>query len=150
MPWDDDFLDELQSSTGLAPEELVDVILRLPQNAAERDRRERERVEAERIEAARLAKERARVLLLDHLDAEQRSSFEANNRFFVISSTGRKFCIHLGRQHNLWLVDDNNQHTTGYCGHIREYVPDEDNVLAQMLLLQSDEAEFLRVANASG
>lgn len=149
MPWDDDFLDELQGSTGLTPEELVDVILRCPQNEAERDRRERERARLEREQQQREAAARARVLLLDHLDPEQRASFEANAKFFVTSSAGRKFCIHLGRQHNVWLVDENNHHTTGYCGHIRDHVPDEDNVLAQMLLIQSDEAEFLRVANAS-
>lgn len=137
MPWDDDFLDELQSSTGLTPEQLVEVIQRTdPSYRAELARRE----QAE-------AKAKARTLLLDHLGDEQRAMFEAHHHFDVISSAGRRFRLTLGREGNVFLMPDvGDQAVRSFCIHLRDRVPDEDNVLAQMLALQTDEAAFLRVA----
>lgn len=136
MPWDDDFLDELEGTTGLSPDELVEVIQRLdPNYAAERARLER---------AA--AVEKARVLLLQHLDDEQRAEFEEHRHFHVISSAGRRFQIRLGRESNVSLVNEQGGISRTFCIHVRDQVPDEDNVLAQMLLLRANEEDFLRIA----
>lgn len=149
MPWDDDFLDELQTATGLSPDQLVDVIFELPENAAELERRRRQEAieQAERDKAE--AKAKGRALLLSHLDDGQRATFEAGETFVVTGSAGSRYCVHLGRQHNIWSINEDNRHVRNYCIHVRDAVPDEDNVLAQTLLLESNEAEFLRVANVS-
>lgn len=145
----DEWLAELERSTGLTTEVLVDVAQetdpayrairarRLQQEEA--DRRQREQNEAN---------EKAKALLLEHLTDEQQTQYAAQHQFDVTSSADRTFRI--GDNGVVNLIEDGVA-TTSYCIHIdsRFRAPAHDNMLALMLLLQHDEAEFLRIAHAS-
>jgi hypothetical protein len=116
----------------------------------EAQRRERERLDAQRREnvASRQAAERRALELLESmLDDDQLAEWREHQRFHVRSQRGLRYCIHRGRQHNVFLVDDDGRRLVEYCGHVRDAVPDEDNVLAQKLLLEHDEETFLGIAN---
>lgn len=105
--------------------------------AAEAAAQRRAEVEA----AMAAAQERAHTLLLSALDEEQAAEYTERRH-------GRRYCIKHGRQDNVFLVDDDGRLITEYCGHVGESVPDEDNILAQKLILEHDEDAFIRVANA--
>jgi hypothetical protein len=47
----------------------------------------------------------------------------------------------------VYLVDENDKPLSRYCIHPRDAVPDEDTMLMQMLMLETNEQEFLRIAN---
>lgn len=116
---------------------------------ARQAQREAERaavVEAERQERA-AARERGRQLLLANLSAEQRAEYETHQRFHIRTPSGRRFCIEHGRAHNVFELDAAGRRIREFCGHVGEHVPDEDNVLAQKLLLENDEETFIRIAN---
>lgn len=93
---------------------------------------------------------RADVLLNTILNAEQRTQF-ARNRFFevVTGSTGatRRYRIKHGWAGNIFLLDDKGREVEIFCLHPHTPVPVADNLIAQKLLLETDEASFLRIAN---
>lgn len=126
-----------------------------PRQLTEEERAEREarvaegrRLQAEAAAAAKAASERALTLLLSALDEEQAAEYTEHQRFHVTATSGRRYCIKHGRQHNVFLVDADGRAVREYCGHVGESVPNEDNILAQKLLLEADEEAFIRVANA--
>lgn len=124
---------------------------RVREEAARVEREARYRAEA--IERER-AKERALLLLREHLTDEQKAEL-ADKRYFSLgvidSKTGerRTYRIHQGRAGNVEQVDENGRRLKRFCIHPDISCPDEDTMLAQKLLLQTNEAEFLRVANHS-
>lgn len=97
---------------------------------------------------SREAIDRARTLLIGCLSDEQRGQFEATGYFEVVTPTGRRYRITRGWGGNVFLIN-NGRATDRYCIHPRDYVPEEDNMLAQKLLLEHDEPTFLRTANRS-
>jgi hypothetical protein len=132
----------------------------------ERDRQYRARVDAERAE--RLAAERkAEALLLRHLTAAQREEYLRDGSFTVRMDDGRRYRIRKGWSGNVdhfeapkigqvlerdggSIVPAANgapRQVERLCIHPRELVPHCDNMLAQKLLLEADEAEFRRIAN---
>ena len=46
-------------------------------------------------------------------------------------------------------LDEGGRPAEVYCIHPSEWVPHEDNMLAQKLMLEYDEESFLRIANRS-
>lgn len=104
-----------------------------------RARREREAAETE------AAKAKAEELLLHFLDAEQRAELATHDRFHVSTSSGRRYCINRGRAGNIRRPADR----VIFCIHDYEGLPEADTMLAQKLLLEADEREFLRIANAT-
>lgn len=112
----------------------------------EAERRRREAYERQQQERA-AARERARTLLLDHLTPEQAAEYEADKQFHVVSEHGRRYCIRHGRQHNIFEVDADGRRLKELCVHVREAVPDEDNLLAQKLALELCEDHLLATAN---
>jgi hypothetical protein len=91
---------------------------------------------------------RARELLLSKLTAEQRETFERNNWFVVEGgSTGTHYRLegHTLTANIVVLVDDRPTHRL--CGHCDRSIPMSDQLLAQKLMLELDESEFLRIAN---
>ncbi len=111
----------------------------------ERDQRER----AEKIEAARV---RAEALLLDHLDSDQIAEFRRSRCFIVQSRDGvRRYRIDYGKQGNVKLLGELPFHkdraVATFCIHPDLTIPTEDCMLAQKLLLETDEKAFLRIAN---
>lgn len=106
------------------------------------ERQEQRRLRAERAEQA---KQRAELLLVSNLDSDQVAELAASNRFHVTSSRGRRYCIKRGRAGNITREDSEGRFT--FCIHDYVGLPESDTMLAQKLLLEADEAEFLRIAN---
>lgn len=107
---------------------------------------ERARREAQvALQAAATAK--AEELLVSCLDQEQQAELAESDQFHVTSSAGRRFCIHRGRAGNVSFGAGRERVT--YCIHDNEGLPAADTMLAQKLLLETDEAQFLQIANAT-
>lgn len=112
-------------------------------------RERRARIEGER----QTAREKARLLLDQHLSPEQRQQLAAGGYFELqtISKDGerRRYQISRGRAGNVTRVDDQGRHLKRYCIHPGIACPDEDTMLTQKLWLETNEELFLRTANAS-
>lgn len=117
------------------------------------------RIAAERAEVLRRANEqaalrkaataRARALLLSMLNTRQREQLHQHEFFDVIAKNSKKrYRIHQGTHGNVRLLDDSDREVTRYCGQPNG-VPTEDAMLAQKLQIEHDEAEFIRLANAT-
>ena len=107
---------------------------------------ENRRIAAEQAEKRKQAKERSMKLLRDALDKKQRNRFDNHGHFFVRGVSGELYRIDQGRVANVKVMDgDKVKHRL--CAHVREQVPDHDNMLAQKVMLENFEDEFLRMAN---
>jgi hypothetical protein len=97
------------------------------------------------------AKARARELLLDSLTPEQRAMFELQGWFIVWGGkSGRKYRIRGNRESVVANIDvmDQDWVTQRLCGHCPPgQVPFADQLLAQKLMLEFAEEDFLRIAN---
>lgn len=107
--------------------------------------RQRRRAYDEQAEASKEAAARARALLMTNLSPAQRESLE-KYRFFDIRIEGKTYRIHQGTHGNVRQVENGREIVT-FCAQ-PDGVPAEDAMLAQKLMLETDEAAFLRVANA--
>lgn len=120
---------------------------------AEREAKFR-RTERRRRIRAEIAKLRAERLLHAVLTEEQSKAYEETRAFEVKvrdprSRSFRSFRINHGSAGNVTELDENGRPTYKYCIHPREYVPDEDTMLAQLMMLQNDIEQFERIANRS-
>lgn len=113
----------------------------------ERQRRQAEQDQRTRDYAAarKAAAERAEKLLEACLTSGQRDSLQKNGWFVVYTKSGRGYQIRRGRARN--VIEVSTRRT--YCCHPVDNVPDADTMLAQKLMLESAEEEFLRLANVS-
>ena len=119
---------------------------------ARRRREEEIRVQQDQIlKDQKVAKKRARVLLLRHLTPEQRRAMKRSGHFKVLAQSGNMYIIETthGQARNVKQVSKEGRVLKTLCAHPESHVPDEDAFLAQKLLLESAEQEFLRVANVS-
>ncbi len=110
--------------------------------------------EAERLAKAREerqeADKKAVELLEAHLTDEQKASYRKERYFEVISKESRRrYRIYHGRSQNIVQVDENGRKIKRLCAHPVMAVPDADTVLAQKLMLEHAEDQFLRIANVS-
>jgi hypothetical protein len=126
-----------------------------PEQVAEAQRRHQEQTARHaQVQVERTAAEkRAEKLLQDHLSPKQREELAAN-RFFTVASIGkdgqrRTYRIHRGRSRNVQQVDASGRVLKTLCAHPAMLVPDPDTMLAQKLMLESQEEDFLRIANHS-
>lgn len=112
-----------------------------------RERARQGRILEQHSEAVR---ERARALLLTQLTDEQRETFEKNGWFVVEGGkSGRKYRVAANDNcaANIYVLDGERV-THRLCGHCDlKKVPLADHLLAQKLMLESAEEEFLRIAN---
>jgi hypothetical protein len=109
---------------------------------------EQERKIKEEQEARAAAKQRAKVLLMEHLDEEQKKSLEKDRKFIVHSCDKKRvYVIKHGRAGNIELLNDEGIAVAKFCIHPAIQCPDEDTMLAQKLLLETNEAQFLKIAN---
>ncbi len=100
----------------------------------------------QRIRNAKAGEERATKLLRDALDKKQRNRFDNHGHFFVRGPSGRLYRVDPGRVGNVRVMDgDKIDHSL--CCHVRENVPNHDNMLAQKVMLEHFETEFLSMAN---
>jgi len=91
---------------------------------------------------------RARELLIEHLTAEQRETYQRHG-FFVVEGgrSKQKYRIRSGSLiGNVDVLDgDNVRHRL--CAHAAHEIPMGDQLLIQKFLLEHDEDHFLRTAN---
>jgi hypothetical protein len=114
-----------------------------PESEEERQRRE----EASRRREAATA--RADELLKTLLTPEQVDELDKLSCFIVKAQSGKFYRIKRGRMHNIEELDTERQATATLCAHPNRAIPNADTMLAQKLMLESAEAEFLRIANRS-
>ncbi len=100
-----------------------------------------------------LAERRAEKLLQETLSAKQREEL-ASKGFFTLetiakSGERRIYRIKRGRTANVEQVDEQGNRIKRLCAHPTAIVPDADTMVAQKLMLESQEEEFLRIANHS-
>jgi hypothetical protein len=89
--------------------------------------------------------EKATALLEAVLPADARAELRAEKSFSVTGSAGGLYKLRIGRSGNVQREHDGK--VTRYCIHPVDAVPDADTVLAQVLLLWTDEPAFLSIAN---
>lgn len=106
---------------------------------------------AERTREATAARARAEELLIEMLSDEQRATYEQQQWFAVRGSeSGRVYRIGRGTVNNVSRLSADEQNIDRVlCAHPPE-IPDADCHLAQMLLLVTNESEFVRIANHHG
>ena len=115
-----------------------------------RAKRKLEREEQDRKWAE--AEARADELLHELLDDQQWEDWLRVHQFEVTGSEGRKYKILKGVAGNVKQLNDQGQVVASLCIHPRMNtdqgrLPDTDAVIAQLLTLRTDEAEFRRIAN---
>jgi len=113
--------------------------LRLAREGAEADLRAKHAKET-------AARERAKALLREFLDEQQRDTLDKHRWFEVVSPAGRRYRITQGRAGNVYLIEGGHQ-VMRYCIHPADMVPDEDTMLAQALMVRCAEDEFVNIAN---
>jgi len=87
------------------------------------------------------ARQRARELFLAQLTVRQRRSWHLRRRFDAIAASGRRYTISGYRPFNVCTRD------ALFCIQIVDRIPVYDKLLAQKLLIESDEQRFLARAN---
>lgn len=115
---------------------------------AEREQRRLEAIarQAERQREEAEANQKAETLLLENLSLVQQEEYRSEKHFHVISRSGKRYRVNYGSTGNvLELVED--KPVSRFCIHPREQVPHADTMLAQKLLLETDEVAFRRIAN---
>jgi|SRR5882672_9707872 len=111
---------------------------------------ERLRIVAEQAQRERqVILDKARNLLLSHLSAQQRETFEKNKWFVVVggrSKTEYRIRTDYGTAGNIDVMAKGKK-VASLCCHCRSDIPNEDQFLAQKIALQWDEDNFLKIAN---
>ena len=109
----------------------------------------------ERNQRRSAARAKARTLLEQFLDDEQKLELERHGRFYVTGSKGRRYCIRAeGQSGNVDLLKPDGSIQARLCCHPRqvpgesyELLPEGDAWLMQMIEIRHDEDHFLRTAN---
>lgn len=114
--------------------------------------RARRREEQARILAKQAkASDRAEKLLRECLSPRQAAELQRQGHFHVevigLNGAIRRYRIERGRSGNVKQVDEQGRVLKRLCLHPIESVPDADTMLAQKLLLETDEEQFLQTAN---
>lgn len=92
------------------------------------------------------AQEKAHKLLIEHLTPRQEETLRMHG-YFDVEIGDRVYRIRKGG-HGGWVERMQGQKATdGYCIYVTGDCPPEDHMLAQKLMLEANEQEFLRIAN---
>lgn len=114
-----------------------------------RTRQERETWAAQdkvRREARRIAISKADDLLESVLSQVQREQLQKESGFLVRGQSGVVYRVRRGRSINVDEIAGNGEVVRTHCAHPSMDVPDGDTMVAQKLMLECDEQEFLRIA----
>lgn len=119
----------------------------------ERELADYQREQARITEARSKANDRAENLLRENLSAAQREELTLKG-FFTLktiqpSGEERVYRIGRGRSRNVQQVDASGRVLKTLCAHPTANVPDADTMLSQKLMLETQETDFLRIANHS-
>ena len=129
--------------TAPKPRELTEAELE-----AQRVRAERQRQEVlERQQAWALADKKAKAILRESLNDGQRECYDRDSHFFVESEQGNKYRIRLGSYGNVDEIDEQNRIVATHCIAPRAFIPYEDGMLIQKLMLETEEVRFRQIAN---
>jgi roadblock/LC7 domain-containing protein len=90
-------------------------------------------------------RKKAKRLLYSMLTDYQKRMYRKHKYFHVVSETGKKYRLKHGDTMNVYLIEDGKP-VKKYCIHPTN-VPVEDTLLAQKLMLETDEKAFLKIAN---
>ncbi|MFI0481716.1 hypothetical protein [Actinomadura sp. 9N215] len=107
----------------------------------------------ERAEKRKMLAEKARRILLDLLDDENRQRLKQHNRVEITGSNGGRFLVAVGYSGNVYRLDARGGILQSYCAHpymmLRDAteLPYEVAMISQILAIRADETGFLRVAN---
>lgn len=99
----------------------------------------------EQAEKRKHSEARAETLLLEHLSEKQIEQYQKHG-YFETEVNAKIYRIKKGRSGNVLLVEGDKPKYR-YCAHPSAWTPDQDVMLSQLLMLHSDEAKFLAVAN---
>lgn len=94
-----------------------------------------------------IAHKRARRLLLNLLSEEQQHEYAQNKTFTVVAKNGKVFRLRKGKTAE--LLGSDGAAIAAYCIHLPHGYEPEDTLIALLLSLQTDPAEFERVANVT-
>jgi hypothetical protein len=141
-----------QNGVSLSPVLASPVVVMTPEQIAlaQAAQEEANRLAAIEAERQRMANEKAKKLLVEHLSPQQQKTYD-EKRYFDVDIEGRTYRIHHGSHGNVRLLgtgEKTGKEVTKYCIQ-PDGVPVGDVLLAQKLLLEADEKEFLRIANAT-
>jgi hypothetical protein len=136
-----------------------DVVVRNRIVRTRREREERRTRRQEQVDREQSARERA-VATLRQFVGEERWAYWERERVLEVrgSETGQPYLITPGTVNNVYLVDEDGREIEVLCahpplehydegGHYLGQLPLEDVYLHQLLLIQTDEPSFRRVAN---
>jgi hypothetical protein len=151
--WSDDQVEHAQY-IALANRRVIQTRVRTEEERR-RDEEMRARAQTEQL---RLAQERAaalarsKELLLAHLTAQQRATFEREKFFVVVGGKSRQLYRVRDKGSTVANIDvlegKPGKVTHRLCCHLADYrVPLYDHLLAQKVWIESDEEAFLRQAN---
>lgn len=102
----------------------------------------------EEREKRQVARTRARLLLGEFLDDEQKAELDRHGRFHVTGSRGRRYCIRAeGQSGNVDLLKSDGSVQASLCAAPRGGLPEGDAWLMQMIEIRHDEDHFLHTAN---
>ena len=108
---------------------------------------EEEKRRKERIAAEKLADKKAHKLLTTNLNKQQLKEFRKDECISIVTPAGNSYLIEKGRQGNVIGLDNTGKRKYSYCAHPEIDCPDFDTMLAQKLMLEHKEKEFLEMAN---
>lgn len=97
------------------------------------------------IKKERKTNKKAEKLLLSYLSKSQKKQYKQDKTFVAIgSSTKTKYQINPWEQINVYALDSSGVNVTGkMCVVFSDSIPIEDHMLAQKLLIETNEEEFL-------
>lgn len=105
--------------------------------------------EEEKQKRNREAAERAKVLLMEHLDRIQIETLTDFDYFCVKGKSGKWYRINKGTSNNIRTLDKEGKSEKKLCVHLNGDYPVYDHMLAQMLHLQFNDEELIKKANIS-
>lgn len=110
-----------------------------------------EELEVRKLRAAQEAKKRedaarrAEELLFMCIGEKHKKQY-TEHKYFDVEVNGKTYRIHKGRSGNISQMEGEKVKSK-YCAHPSDWFPDGDTVLAQFLMLTTDEKKFLGIAN---
>jgi hypothetical protein len=95
----------------------------------------------DRETSSAVSQRRAKKLFLSKLSAAERRWWSRHRRLTIVGSSGRRYILTPYEPFNIRAGNE------AYCLCVRGRIPVYDKLLAQRLLVESDEPRFLAIAN---
>ena len=99
----------------------------------------------EQTEKYKVAESRAEELLFAHISEQQKKQY-LELGYFETEVNDKLYRIKKGRSGNVKLVEKGKE-VLSYCIHPVDHTPNADAMLAQLLMLKTDEERFIKTAN---